>query len=351
MGRVHLGGARHLGLEGHHGLALAVAHLAQHMGLHDLTRGHPAVSRRDLQRRDEHVALADDHVGIVAATPGGLGRSVAEGLLFPGGRGQLTARLAAKIDPGALAETELLQVLLQSRLGQLAGAGRPAIVEALGDLIEDHVAGVHDAAVQVQGAVAVVVPALLHVARAETVPLAGASPAAALVGQAVFQTGQRGEGLERGGSRILARDRAVVQGLVGLVLLLVVVDVHDLRGDGPGEVRRVEGRIAGHDEHRAVPHVQGHHGPRAADALADHARGRDEFGQGGVGHVLGLGVDGEVDIGPLGVLHVAHHRDAAAGGVHHHLALTVLAGEHGIVGGLHTGLAHGVDGQDLAPLD
>ena len=189
MGLGHLRRALDDRLVGDDRLALAVAHLLQKMGPHDAARGYAGVGAGHLQRSHKHVALADDHIGVVAAAEGGLGGHVLPALGLPGRCGDDAHGLAAQIDVGLLTEAELPQVVLERRLRYLAGAGGPVVVESLADLVEDRVAGVHDAPVQIERPMAVVLPAALHVPGAEAVPFARAVPRAALRGEAVLQAG------------------------------------------------------------------------------------------------------------------------------------------------------------------
>ena len=96
---------------------------------------------RQLQRRDQQVALADAEVHGLARKPD-LVRRLLEGVLLPLGRGQQAGLLAADVDAGERAVAEG-----RHELGDALGA------DGRGEAVEVHVAGLGDRVLQVDVAV------------------------------------------------------------------------------------------------------------------------------------------------------------------------------------------------------
>ena len=167
-----------------------------------------------LQHGEVVVALADAERDGLAAVPLLLLGPLVGGAL-PVGRRQHAARFARDVDAGDLAKTQRLHEVVDG-----------VDTHVVGQLVVVHVAGLDDAAVQIDRA--------QRVARAEGV--AGKRPRAAVhdggAGAALagFQRGQRHEGLVGRAGRVGAADGAVEQRLVERVVQLVpgfVVDAFD----------------------------------------------------------------------------------------------------------------------------
>ena len=319
---VDLGGRHHLGGEAHHDLPVDVAHLLEQVPLHDIARRDRAVGDGELDGRHEHVALADAHVGHVAAEPLGLLGAVAEVLGLPLRRRDAPGGLAADVDAGGLVEAVLGDVVLHRGGADLARLA--LVVEILRDRVEHHVARVHDAAAQVERAVAGEQPALLGLPGVPAVPRAAARPRRVLVADAALERRQARERLVGGRRGILARDRAVEHGVVRLGGR---VDVPHVLGNAADEQRRIERRIAAHRDDAAVADV--HHDDRAAHAapLADHARRRDDLLELAVDGVLDRAFEAQVQIGSARGLRLADHLDDVAVGVGDDAAQAVIARE------------------------
>ena len=307
------------------------------MRLHDLARRDAAIGHRDLDRRDLHVALADDHIGIVAARPRSVRGNVAPARRFPLGRGHEPLDLAADVDARLLPEVKPLHHLLDGGVGQVAALAFRRVEEVLRDLVEHDVARVDDAAAEVEVPMAVVVPAPLGRSGVEAVPLARAVPRASFR-EAVFQAGEPGEGLEGGGSGIKARRHAVLQRRVRGI---GVVDVVRLGGKTSDPVRRVERGIARQRDDAAVAHVHGH--DRTTDALpcTDNAvTRRDKARERLVGGVLDRALDRQVHVRPAGRLGLAHHVHDVALRIDGDDTLPVVAREQVVVRALDARFAH-----------
>ena len=326
-----------LGLVADDRLARGVAHFLQKMRLHDLARRDAAVGHRDLDRRDLHVALADDHVGVVAARPRGVRGNVAPARRLPLGRGHKPLDLAADVDARPLPEIEPLDHLLDGGVGQVAALAFRCVEEALRDFVEHDVARVDDAAAEIEVPVAVVVPAPLRRSGVEAVPLARAVPRAAFR-EAVFQACKPGEGFEGGGSGVEARRHAVLKRRVRGV---GVVDVVRFGGQPADPVCRVKRGVARQRDDAAVAHVHGH--DRATDALSrtDNAvTRRDKARERLVGGVLDRAFDRQVHVRPASRLGLAHHVHDVALRIDGDDALPMVACEQIVVCALDARFAH-----------
>src|SRR5213079_512365 len=173
------------------GVAVQYAALGPLDSLHDpwapehapvLHRGHEA---RDLRRRDEHGALADRQVDRLAQRPGAA--------RWPRHQAEL---LTLELDPGRSAEAEGAGV---------ARDGRATDLQAR--LVEEDVARLHDRALEVDRAVAALLPVFER--RGAQMELAGALGPVGGRERALLERRGRDEDLEDGGRRVLALDRTV----------------------------------------------------------------------------------------------------------------------------------------------
>ena len=173
---------------------------------------------------------------------------------------------------------------------------------------------------------ALLLPALLNIARAETVPALGCR------GHAVFKRRQAGERLVRGCCRIGALDGAVEQRTErGRGLQQVKLVLRDAAHERGGRERGIAGKR--HDA--SIGDVHDHH--RAARALARSdgaAIGADHVGKRLVRHILHVRFQGGMHIRALDGLRLADH--------FHHVALRVrerigMLGDEGDVA--HAGVA------------
>ena len=141
------------------------------MGPHDeAIVGDAAVGVDHLEAGDEHVALADGDIAVVASLPAALlVGSVGPVVPLPLGIGNSSAFLAGKVDARLLAQAELAVGLLQA-------LGLVGIIEALADLVVDDVARIGDAVLEIDIAVARLDPTMHTVVLAEPRPPSGAVP-------------------------------------------------------------------------------------------------------------------------------------------------------------------------------
>ena len=187
---------------------------------------------------------------------------------------------------------------------------------------------------------ALLLPALLHIARTETVPTAGAIPGLGCRGHAVLKCRKARKRLVRGCCRIGALDGAIEQraercrGLQQVELVL-----RDTAHERGGSERGIAGKR--HDA--AVGDVHDHHGAARALARADGAAiGADHIGKRLVGHVLHVRLQGGMHVRALNGLRFADHFHHVALRVRHDLALAVVAGKQVVVHLLDTAASHRV---------
>ena len=308
------------------------------MRLDDVARRDGAVGYRDLHGRDQHIALTDAHVRIVAALPLGILGSVAEILLLPFGRGDATRGFAVKVDAGGLIQAVAFQEILQQRCR--FALVRSSVPELVADVVIHGIARVHDAAAEIERAMALLLPALLNIARAETIPAAGAVPGLGCRGHAVFKRRQAGERLVRGCCRIGALDGAVEQRAErGRGLQQVELVLRDTAHERGGRERRIAGKR--HDA--SVGDVHDHHRAARALARADSAAiGADHVGKRLVRHILHVRFQGGMHIRALDGLRFADHFHHVALRVRHDLALAMVAGKQVVVHLLDAAATHRV---------
>ena len=163
------------------------------MGLEQAAGRDADVADCKLYGRDQHVALANDHVRAVAGKPGLLFRGVRIVLALPLRRGHPAYRLARKVYARRTAEAELFNDVLHGVFAD----GLTVEVEVLCDLVEDRVAGDDNARAQVDRAMAVEVPAVLRVLFAEARPRSRARPCGRRRRESVLHARKAGERLVR----------------------------------------------------------------------------------------------------------------------------------------------------------
>src|SRR2546426_6123411 len=140
---------------------------------------------RDLRRRDEHGALADRQVDRLARRPAAAVGTRHQAVL-----------LALELDPGRRAEAEGARVAHERHAADLQAR-----------LVEEDVARLHDRALEVDRAVAALLPVFER--RGAQMELAGALGPVGGRERALLERRGRDEDLEDGGRRVLALDRTV----------------------------------------------------------------------------------------------------------------------------------------------
>ena len=282
---------------------------ARQMRLHRAAGGDPGGVGGELQRRHRDEALADAGIDGVAAVPVmSLGAAQRRGRDLPGA-------LVRQLDVERGAEAE-----------RVRGGGDRLHAGATRHLVEEHVAGELDAAMQVERAMAVLGPAME--ARAADIDIAAAVDPVAGRERAGLQRRHRHRRLEGGAGRIDAGD-----GLVDQRGALVGGPFRPLRlADAGIEQARIEGRRADHRQHLAVARIHHH---RAGGLVADPGQHR----------LLQAEIDGQPDGGallPLAAVELAHH---PADGIDFHLHRARRAAQHGVMELLDAGAADTHAGQ------
>ncbi len=292
-----------------------------------------------LQRRGQQVALADRQVDRVARlpkavdAPSGRVGLPGEGPAQPSRCRHETGGLAGNVDPGRVTVAQPPCPILE--LGALAQ------VEVVADLVEVGVGRLHDGLGQVDRTVAVGVPVVPHqtVVHVRSAGKEGGRGAE----HAGLQAGDRVDGLEGRAGRVLTRDRAVEQWIVGL-------RAQELRivpgTDAAREPARVVGGVVGHRQQSAGVGVHDDGGSGGGLRIAGGVRQGDARLDGLLGRPLHPRVDRQDEV-------VAGLRQAAAG--QHTLSLAegvdldsrdaVRAPQPPVVGGLNPALTDLVVGQ------
>ena len=163
-----------------------------------------------LQRRGKHISLADRRDDRLAGKPD-LVRALAKCLLLPFPRWHQPVRLADHVQPGLVAEAELVEILVHRVNTDVAT-----------DLVEIHIAGLRDRIEQVDLAMALRPPVPVPVGTAgEAVPADADRPAGQVRG-ADLEGGQRQHRLDRRPRRIAAAHRPIEQRPILVILQQVV---------------------------------------------------------------------------------------------------------------------------------
>ena len=291
--------------------------------------GEHRVEARHLERRDEHVALADAELHGVARRPDlvDLGLEVAAP---PGGRRDESLLFGTDVDPGRRAEAHRPRPLLERRVR--------AVVEAQGDLVEVGVAGGGERGGQRHRLVRV------------RIPVREGLPVDDLLRRALDELRRREDArLERGkgGHRLEGRARRIEAGHGAVERRVVGRRVGELRQVLLGHPARVDARVergvGGESEDLAGLRI--HRDERAAvrRPLAVVVRQPDAVGQGVLGRLLQIGVDCQADVvaglGELLELTGARH---ASERVDEDAPDPRQAAKVRVVGRLHPGLADAV---------
>ncbi len=132
--------------------------------------------------------------------------------------------------------------------------------DLVGDPVEIGVAGLHDRRVHVDGAVAVLAPVAIAMARPGELPEAAAVVRRLRRDDVVLERGERHHRLDRGARRVDAAQRPVIERLVDVVGQRAVLG----HGEAAREAVRVEGRRAREGDHLSVRRIDRDHGAALA---------------------------------------------------------------------------------------